>query len=78
MLTDREQEVAILFRRSFKNQDIVNQLGVGEAAVQDHIISMSHKLGVDSRLALILSLYYRRFLKCDGALADSDETEEGL
>lgn len=53
-LTDREREVAALVSDGLRNKEIARQLGVAEGTVKIHLNNIYRKVGVDSRVGLVL------------------------
>jgi len=53
-LTDREREVATLVSDGLRNKEIARQLGIAEGTVKIHLNNIYRKLGVDSRVGLVL------------------------
>jgi two-component system, NarL family, nitrate/nitrite response regulator NarL len=53
-LTDREIDVIKLIGRGYKNQQIAEQLCLSESTIRHHLTSIYHKLGVASRLELLV------------------------
>lgn len=53
-LTSREKDVIQLIGRGFKNRQIAEQLNLSETTVRHHLTSIYHKLGVTSRLELLV------------------------
>ena len=58
-LTDREQEVLHLLCRARTNRQIARRLGLTQAAVKADIASMMRKMGVSSRLDVVVEAYRR-------------------
>lgn len=54
MLTKREQELAPLVASGLTNREISIQLGVSEHTIKNHLFRMYEKLGISSRVELIL------------------------
>ncbi|NSW52276.1 MAG: response regulator transcription factor [Anaerolineae bacterium] len=53
-LTLRERDVIQLIGRGFKNQQIAEKLCLSESTIRHHLTSIYHKLGVSSRLELLV------------------------
>lgn len=53
-LTDRERDVILLIGRGYKNQQIAEQLHLSETTIRHHLTSIYTKLGVTSRLELLV------------------------
>jgi two-component system, NarL family, nitrate/nitrite response regulator NarL len=53
-LTEREKDVIKLIGRGFKNQQIAEQLCLSESTIRHHLTSIYSKLGVNSRLELLV------------------------
>ena len=58
-LTDREQEVLRLLCRARTNRQIARRLGLTQAAVKADIASMVRKMGVSSRLDVVVEAHRR-------------------
>ena len=58
-LTDREQEVLHLLCRARTNRQIARRLGLAQAAVKADIASMIRKMGVSSRLDVVVEAHRR-------------------
>lgn len=58
-LTDREQEVLHLLCRARTNRQIARRLGLTQAAVKADIASMVRKMGVSSRLDVVVEAHRR-------------------
>lgn len=54
LLTKREQELAPLVANGLTNREISIQLGVSEHTIKNHLFRMYEKLGISSRVELIL------------------------
>ena len=53
-LTEREKDVIKLIGRGYKNQQIAEQLSLSESTIRHHLTSTYSKLGVASRLELLV------------------------
>jgi two-component system, NarL family, nitrate/nitrite response regulator NarL len=53
-LTEREREVIALVNEGFKNKQISDHLSISETTVRHHLTSIFAKLGVESRLELVI------------------------
>ena len=53
-LTNRERDVILLIGRGLKNQQIAHQLHLSETTIRHHLTSIYNKLGVTSRLELLV------------------------
>lgn len=53
-LTEREREVIALICEGLKNKQIGDRLSISETTVRHHLTSIFAKLGVDSRLELVI------------------------
>jgi DNA-binding NarL/FixJ family response regulator len=53
-LTEREREVLVLVNQGLKNKRISDRLSITETTVRHHLTSIFAKLGVESRLELVL------------------------
>ena len=63
-LTDREQEVLHLLCRARTNRQIARRLGLTQAAVKADIASMVRKMGVSSRLDVVVEAHRRGLADC--------------
>lgn len=54
LLTDREQEILPLVAQGLTNKEISSKLDVSEHTVKNHLFRMYEKLGISSRVELIL------------------------
>jgi DNA-binding NarL/FixJ family response regulator len=54
LLTKREQELVPLVANGFTNREISTQLGVSEHTIKNHLFRIYEKLGISSRVELIL------------------------
>jgi DNA-binding NarL/FixJ family response regulator len=54
MLTEREREVSALVGQGLKNKQIGERLSITETTVGHHLTSIFDKLGVESRLELVI------------------------
>jgi DNA-binding NarL/FixJ family response regulator len=59
-LTRREEEVVCLVAEGLKNREIAEQLKVKEHSVRNYIYRIFEKLGVSSRVELILQVFSHR------------------
>jgi DNA-binding NarL/FixJ family response regulator len=55
-LSRREQQVVYLVRDGLSNKMIAEKLGVNEGTVKSHLHAIYDKLGVQSRIALMIGL----------------------
>jgi two-component system nitrate/nitrite response regulator NarL len=53
-LTEREREVLALVNQGLKNKRISDRLSITETTVRHHLTSIFAKLGVESRLELVI------------------------
>jgi DNA-binding NarL/FixJ family response regulator len=53
-LTDRERQVVALVCDGLRNKEIARDLGIAEGTVKIHLNNIYRKLGVDSRVTLVL------------------------
>jgi DNA-binding NarL/FixJ family response regulator len=60
VLSDRQHEVALLVCGGLSNKMIANKLGVSEGTIKCHLHTTFEKLGVTSRIALMITLANRR------------------
>jgi len=54
LLTKREQEIVPLVAQGFTNNEISSRLGVSEHTIKNHLFRIYEKLGISSRVELIL------------------------
>lgn len=54
VLTDREREIVSLVCDGLRNKEIARDLGIAEGTVKIHLNNIYRKLGVDSRVSLVL------------------------
>jgi DNA-binding NarL/FixJ family response regulator len=54
LLTKREQELVPLVAQGFTNKEISSRLGVSEHTIKNHLFRIYEKLGISSRVELIL------------------------
>jgi two-component system nitrate/nitrite response regulator NarL len=64
-LSHREQQVITLVYDGLSNKEIANKLGVTEGTIKGHLHSIFEKLGVRSRIELIIALVDRSKLAPD-------------
>ena len=62
-LTDREQQVIELICKGMKNKDIAESLFVTETTVRHHLSSVFNKLGITSRLELVVYAFKHDLVK---------------
>jgi DNA-binding NarL/FixJ family response regulator len=67
-LSDREREVLDLVIQGLKNRDIGDRLFISDHTVRHHVAAIFAKLGVSSRLELILYAYRHQLAKPPGVL----------
>lgn len=60
-LTKREREVILLIGEGLRNRQIADRLFVSETTVRHHLTSIFSKLGVSSRLDLVVYVYRHGF-----------------
>jgi DNA-binding NarL/FixJ family response regulator len=60
MLTPREEEVVRLVAEGLKNREIADKLGVAEHSIRNYLCRIFEKLGVSSRVELVLYAFSRR------------------
>ena len=60
LLTAREEDVVRLVADGMRNRDIAEQLGVTEHSVRNYLYRIFEKLGVSTRVELILYVFSRR------------------
>jgi DNA-binding NarL/FixJ family response regulator len=58
-LSDRQQQVATLLLKGLSNKEIANTLCVSEGTIKCHLHGIYEKLGVQSRIELVLMLSNR-------------------
>src|SRR5258706_116023 len=56
-LTEREREVIALVNEGCKNKQISDHLSISETTVRHHLTSIFAKLGVESRLELVIFIH---------------------
>jgi DNA-binding CsgD family transcriptional regulator len=54
MLTSTEYKIALLVKQAKRNQQIADELGIGEGTVRTHLRSIFKKLKIKSRAELII------------------------
>ena len=54
LLTKRERDVARLVAEGLTNRDIAKQLGLSEHTVRNYLLKVFDKLGVSTRVELVL------------------------
>ena len=62
-LTQRETQVASLVAEGFLTKEIANKLGIAEHSVSNNLFRIYNKLGVSSRVELVLYLLKRQELQ---------------
>ncbi|RPH63750.1 MAG: DNA-binding response regulator [Acidobacteria bacterium] len=67
-LSDREREVLDLVVQGLKNREIGDRLFISDHTVRHHVAAIFAKLGVSSRLELILYAYRHHLAKTPGVL----------
>jgi DNA-binding NarL/FixJ family response regulator len=60
LLTRREEEVVRLIDDGMKNGEIAKSLGVAEHSIRNYLYRIFNKLGVSSRVELILYAFNQR------------------
>jgi two-component system nitrate/nitrite response regulator NarL len=60
LLTRREEDVVRLVAEGLKNRDIADRLGVAEHSIRNYLSRIFEKLGVSSRVELILYAFSQR------------------
>jgi DNA-binding NarL/FixJ family response regulator len=65
-LSDREREVLDLVSQGLKNREIAERLFISDHTVRHHVAAIFVKLGVSSRLELILYAYRHHLAKPPG------------
>jgi len=55
-LSDRQQQVVTLLHKGLSNKEIANALRVREGTIKCHLHSIYEKLGVQSRIELMIML----------------------
>jgi len=56
-LTPRQTDVLTLLARGYGNKTIAERIGVAPGTVEEHVTSLLHKTGTDSRAALVARLW---------------------
>lgn len=54
LLTSREEQVVALVSDGLSNRDVANELGLSEHAVKKYLFRIFEKLGISSRVELVL------------------------
>jgi two-component system, NarL family, nitrate/nitrite response regulator NarL len=65
-LTEREREVIALVNEGLKNKQISDRLSISETTVRHHLTSIFAKLGVESRLELVIFAHRHGLSKSRG------------
>jgi len=73
LLSPREQQVAALVAEGFANRDIANHLNLSEHTVKNYIFHIFEKLGVSTRVELVLYVFSQQ-----RSPAPSTATKEGI
>jgi DNA-binding NarL/FixJ family response regulator len=60
LLTGREMEVAALVAGGLPNREVAQRLGIGEHTVSNYLFRMYNKLGISSRVELVLYVTKQR------------------
>jgi DNA-binding NarL/FixJ family response regulator len=60
LLTERENEVANLVAQGMTNREIAGKLGVGEHTVSNYLFRIYEKLGISSRVELVLFVIHHK------------------
>ena len=60
MLTHREEDVVRLVAEGLKNREIAHRLGVVEHTIRNYLCRIFEKLGVSTRVELILYAFSQR------------------
>jgi len=55
-LSERQQQIATLLLKGLSNKAIAAELDITEGTVKNHLHSIYYKLGIDSRISLIIAL----------------------
>ena len=63
LLAKREQEVANLVAEGLTNRDIAQQLGLSEHTISNYLFRIYEKLGISSRVELVLYIVRHQRLK---------------
>ena len=65
-LTDRERQIISLLVTGRPNKEIADKCGIRERTVKHHLTNVFDKLGVSSRLELVLLALHERLVDPDG------------
>jgi len=57
MLSPLERQITNSIVSGHRNSEIAGQIGISEAAVQEHLLAVMNKLNVTSRVELLLFAY---------------------
>jgi len=60
LLTTRERELVTFVEKGLSNKEIARSLCISESTVRNHLTQVFRKMGVSSRLELIISKYERK------------------
>ncbi|MGA8729748.1 MAG: response regulator transcription factor [Terracidiphilus sp.] len=79
LLTKREEEVVRLLAEGLQNQEIARELKLSEHTVKNHLFHIFDKLGVSSRVELILyAVSSTKRVQIAGVQSDEQETVAGV
>ncbi len=62
-LTAREREIVSLIAEGLRNDDIARRLGITPKTVKNHLTALFEKVGVSSRLELVVYAYQHRLAR---------------
>ena len=67
LLTDREEQIVALVAEGLTNRDIAEHLGLSEHTIKNYLFRIFDKLGVSTRVELILYAVSHRGARNDAA-----------
>jgi len=74
-LTDREMQVVDLICKGMKNRPIAEQLFITETTVRHHLTSVFNKLGITSRLELVIYAFKHNLVKAPSSNGSRNGSE---